>query len=325
MQPNPFLIRHQFDDIDDFSQTARAWNLNIDQLEPGKFKADLLQFGTSDVMVAHADFYPGTYQRGEPPAGLNTFAILADPLCHLTWRRKKIPANAVMAFPPGAELDAVSQGGRFEIFTLSFTDELLADVCQSLGFREEKKLLTAKGTIAVKPQVMNELRLFLHQISSELREVPTKLETASLTYELEFDLTRSLLTALSCSREKMPRRHFRMRDIALKRVEDYLEAFPNLPHTVRDICRVASVSERTLEYAFRERFGISPKSYLLAKRFNGVRRELNNCDPVSTTITNLATQWGFWHMSQFAADYKRLFGELPSETIGKKRLESRTI
>ena len=68
MQPNPFLIRHHFDDIDDFSQTARAWNLIIDQLERGKFKADLLQFGTRDVVIAHADFYPGTYQRGEPPA-----------------------------------------------------------------------------------------------------------------------------------------------------------------------------------------------------------------------------------------------------------------
>jgi AraC family ethanolamine operon transcriptional activator len=325
MQPNPFLIRHHFDDIDDFSQTARAWNLNIDQLERGKFKADLLQFGTRDIVIAHADFYPGTYQRGEPPAGLKTFAILADPLCHLTWRRKKIPANAVMAFPPGAELDAVSQRGKFEIFTLSFTDELLADVCQSLGFREEKKLLNTKGVIAVKAQVMNELRLFLHQISSELRERMVKIKILPRTYELEFNLARNLLTALSCSQEKMPRRHLRTRDIALKRVEDYLGAFPNLPHTVRDICRVASVSERTMEYAFRERFGIAPKSYLLALRLNGVRRELKNSATTFSTITDLATKWGFWHMSQFAADYKRLFGELPSETIRKNRFESRMI
>ena len=325
MQPNPFLIRHHFDDIDDFSQTARAWNLIIDQLERGKFKADLLQFGTRDVVIAHADFYPGTYQRGEPPAGLKTFAILADPLCHLTWRRKKIPANAVMAFPPGAELDAVSQRGKFEIFTLSFSDELLADVCQSLGFREEKKLLNTKGVIAVKAQVMNELRLFLHQISRVLREKMVKIKILPRTYELEFNLARNLLTALSCSQEKMPRRHLRTRDIALKRVEDYLEAFPNLPHTVRDICRVASVSERTMEYAFRERFGISPKSYLLAKRLNGVRRELKNGDPVSATITNLATQWGFWHMGQFAKDYRKFFGELPSETIGKKKLKSQRV
>jgi AraC family ethanolamine operon transcriptional activator len=323
MQSNFFLIKHQFQDIDDFAQTARAWNLNINQLERGSFKGDLLQFGTGNVMVAHAEFYPGTYQRGEPPQGLRTFGILADPLSHLTWRHKMIPANAVMAFPPGTELDAVSQGGRFEVFTLSFSDELLADISQSVGFLDVEKLLNGNDVIAVKPQAMTELLRNLHRISRELREVPTKLEIASLTYELEFDLTRNLLTALSCSRDKMPQPTMRMRDVALKRVEDYLEEFPHTPHTVRDICQVASVSARTLEYAFRERFGIPPKSFLLALRLNGVRRELKDVDTISTTITDLATRWGFWHMSQFAADYRRFFGELPSATFGKTKLISR--
>jgi len=70
-----------------------------------------------------------------------------------------------------------------------------------------------------------------------------------------------------------------------------------------------------LQYAFRKRFGMPPKSYLLAMRLNGVRRGLKNADTTSSTITDLATQWGLWHMSQFAADYRRLFGELPSETM----------
>jgi AraC family ethanolamine operon transcriptional activator len=32
-------------------------------------------------------------------------------------------------------------------------------------------------------------------------------------------------------------------------------------------------------------------------------------------INEIANRWGFWHMSQFAADYRRFFGELPSETL----------
>ena len=64
MQPEHFIIRHRFQDVDDFAQTARAWDLNIKQLERGRFKGDLLQFGTGNVMVAQAEFYPGTYQQG---------------------------------------------------------------------------------------------------------------------------------------------------------------------------------------------------------------------------------------------------------------------
>ncbi len=323
MQPHKYLIQHQFQDVDDFAQTTRAWNLDIHQLERGSFKGDLLQFGTGNTMVSHAEIYPDTYQRGEPPQGLRTFCVLADPLSHVNWRHKKVSANAVMAFPPGTELDVVSQGGKLEVFTLSFSDEILAVVSESVGFHNVDKLLNGKDVIAVKPQVMTELRRFLHRIRRRLKDVPTILETASLNDELEFDMTRNLLATLSCSRAKMPQPSKRMRDIALKRVEDFLIAFPHSPHTVRDICQVASVSERTLEYAFKERFGISPKSFLLVLRLNGVRRLLKDANTISTTITDLASRWGFWHMSQFAADYRRFFGELPSATFKKTRLLNR--
>jgi AraC family ethanolamine operon transcriptional activator len=32
-------------------------------------------------------------------------------------------------------------------------------------------------------------------------------------------------------------------------------------------------------------------------------------------IGDVAARWGFWHFSQFSADYRRMFGELPSETL----------
>jgi AraC family ethanolamine operon transcriptional activator len=31
-------------------------------------------------------------------------------------------------------------------------------------------------------------------------------------------------------------------------------------------------------------------------------------------LNSFANNWGFWHMDRFAADYRRQFGELPSET-----------
>jgi AraC family ethanolamine operon transcriptional activator len=84
--------------------------------------------------------------------------------------------------------------------------------------------------------------------------------------------------------------------------------------TVQDLCRVTGVSIRTLEYVFLERFGVSPKEYLKAHRLNGVRRELRRAHAAAIRISDVANRWGFWHMGQFAADYRRLFGELPSET-----------
>jgi AraC family ethanolamine operon transcriptional activator len=318
MRPEYFTIRRHFRDFDEFSQTAHAWNLNIHQLGRGRFDGDLFQFGTVFAQVAYAAFHPDTHQQGEPPQGLRTLGILSDPSSHLIWRRKTIPANAVMVFPLGAELDAVSIGGRLEVLTLSFSDELLAGISRLAGFLDLKQMLNGEDVIAVSPQAITEIRRFLHQICRELQKNPAKIENLSLRYELEFELPRKLLAALSGSRQIIPKPNVRARDLALTRIEDYLAEFPNDPHTVRDLCQVANVSERNLQYAFRERFGISPKSYLMALRLNGVRRDLRRADPASTRITDLAIKWGFWHMSQFAADYRRFFGELPSNTINLK-------
>ena len=109
MRPEYFLIRHHFRDFDEFTQATHAWNLNIRQLGRGNFDGDLLQFGNGDIQAAYAAFRPDTYQKGEPPQGLRTLCILSDPSSHLIWRRKTIPSNAVMAFPSGAELDAVTR------------------------------------------------------------------------------------------------------------------------------------------------------------------------------------------------------------------------
>jgi AraC family ethanolamine operon transcriptional activator len=81
---------------------------------------------------------------------------------------------------------------------------------------------------------------------------------------------------------------------------------------------MVGVSRRTLEYAFQERFGLSPKAYMLARRLGEVRAELRQ-DDGELSITRIANQWGFDHLSRFAAFYRRQFGELPSETISAGR------
>ncbi len=96
---------------------------------------------------------------------------------------------------------------------------------------------------------------------------------------------------------------------------EFVRANEGRPITVRELCREVRVSWRTLEYAFRERFDMTPKAYLKTVRLNGVRSELRNSDSADTKVAEVAGRWGFWHIGQMAADYRQMFRELPSETL----------
>jgi AraC family ethanolamine operon transcriptional activator len=223
----------------------------------------------------------------------------------------------MMAFPRGGESDAVSRGGRFGVFTLSFSEELLTELCQLAELPGLEELLGGSDVVEAEHSRIQGLRCFLYRICRKLTKCPSIQKDLSLRQELEFELPLKILKALSFSRTLKQRSSSRSRDRALKQIQDFLDAYPHDPHTVRDLCRIAQVSERTLQYAFVERFGISPKSYLLRLRLDGVRKELRKSHRSLTMISNLAGHWGFWHMGQFATDYRKLFGELPSETLGK--------
>ncbi len=86
--------------------------------------------------------------------------------------------------------------------------------------------------------------------------------------------------------------------------------------TVSALCRTAKASERTLHYAFTERFGMPPAHYMKVHRLNGARNDLC-CEP-PMKVGDAANKWGFWHLGQFAKDYENLFGELPSDTLRRR-------
>ena len=55
-------------------------------------------------------------------------------------------------------------------------------------------------------------------------------------------------------------------------------------------------------------------AYFRAFRLNAVRQELKTA-PDTATVHEIAQRWGFWHIGEFAAAYRLLFGELPSQTL----------
>lgn len=100
----------------------------------------------------------------------------------------------------------------------------------------------------------------------------------------------------------------------VKRSQQLVLGDPERPYTVLDLCTELRVCRRTLQKSFVEVTGQAPSLYLRCVRLAGVRRLLRQGSTDPMTIQEAAGRWGFFHMGSFASDYRRLFGERPSQT-----------
>lgn len=103
------------------------------------------------------------------------------------------------------------------------------------------------------------------------------------------------------------------RDTVARAVE-YLREHAGDAITVQDAAGAVHVSTRGLHAAFVRELGEPPSETLRRIRLEGARAELLAA-PSTASAAAIATRWGFAHRSRFAAEYRRAYGELPSETL----------
>jgi AraC-like DNA-binding protein len=106
-------------------------------------------------------------------------------------------------------------------------------------------------------------------------------------------------------------------EMHFRRARDYMAARLGHPLYLDDLCMACGLSRRGLQQLFREKTGISPMAYLSLRRLQGARQDLK-AGVGWGGVKAVALNWGFWHLGRFAAEYRRVFGELPSVTAGKR-------
>lgn len=311
-QTGPILLNRSFDDFDELAVEARHWDLDLRQLDRGSFDGELLQAISGRTLFTEARFGRTLEQRGASPLGMRTLAIPARAEVRFKWRRHAISGNDILVFPQNGELESISQSD-FHVFIISLPESSLQKFVEVVDAPKVVPLLQSE-TVTCSPLKMRILRRTLRGLAHAAKQDSSLLNHANVLHELEYEIPSLFVEAMYRSTSFARRLPSRRRDFAVKQAVSHISQNIDEPLTVRDICHAASVSERTLQYAFMEHFGVTPKAYLRASRLNGVRRDLKTAKP-NARINDIAYRWGFWHLSQFAVDYRRQFGELPSRTL----------
>lgn len=166
-----------------------------------------------------------------------------------------------------------------------------------------------------------------HQLLHALSETERTADKAPGRAAAVADTLSVLMNAVRESQASTPDRHGGRPQVSRARVVArtlaLLDARAGEPVTIEDLCQATEVSERTLRAVFHEFFGVGPIRLLKVRQLREIHTALLRADPQCDTVTRIAARFGIWDFSQFARNYKALFGESPSKTLRFQRTESR--
>lgn len=147
------------------------------------------------------------------------------------------------------------------------------------------------------------------------KTTPDILTFPELARALEYELIHLMIRCLAEGNSFGMTTGARHHHLIITRFEGFLEANPERPMYLTEICAAIGVAERTLRAACEEHLGMGPVRYLSLRRMHLVRRALLRADPATMTVTRLAIDHGFWELGRFSVTYRALFGESPSESL----------
>jgi AraC-like DNA-binding protein len=198
--------------------------------------------------------------------------------------------------------------------SVALTHEGLAAAGEVLIGRE----LTAPAvTQRIRPPPHRHLRLLnLHKALTILAETaPDVLAKPEVARAIEQGLLEAMIACVAPGDTADTRSAHHHHEGVMRRLEEFLEA--NLDKTIYlpELCKVVAVPYSTLRNYCQELLGMSPKRYLWLRRMHLARRALHAADPVTSTVTEVATNYGFWELGRFSVAYRSQFGESPSASL----------
>jgi len=163
------------------------------------------------------------------------------------------------------------------------------------------------------------LRRFARLAVAELKRLDTILRDPMTAQAFrEFLMAALLLRHPHNYSEQLRRLERPLTPRDIKRAIDYIEANLGGAIGLPEIAAAAGVPGRTLLQHFREFKGTSPMRYLRTARYERVREALRRAEP-EESVTEIAGRWGFGHLGRFSVEYRRRFGEPPSQTLRRRK------
>jgi len=299
----PSCAYTSFTDPDQYSAAVRA----------AEVKLTVTKRGGSHATLMRADLHALWLQEGQesfsrighialtPTRAIAMFTQTGSAPLH--WSGREAPPGALIVAGLGEEVYQRCVGPTHWA-SLSLPPETFAELGCTLNGIDPQAASSHK--LAPPPAPMRRLGWLHGQVARLARETPWLLAQNECARTLEQAMIHALMACLAGEGPREDATARRRGAAIVARLETILEAAPNHPLHVPEICMALGVSERILQTHCMAHLGVGPKRYLLLRRLHMAHRLLRAADPGRESVTKIATGCGFWELGRFAVVYRHL-------------------
>ena len=236
-------------------------------------------------------------------------------LCELRRNRRELTLEAgkFIAINPNGPAQT-RMHGDYTHFTIKIPGQYLRQtIAVELGFAPSDPVLFDLAPVSLSDNhhgLMSLVRLIWGDLSSSHPQL--------MTLRTGLHLERALLSSILATFEHNYSSQLHARGKVLlphyiRKTIKFIEQHASEPLDLPDLVAASGVSTRSLHSSFRRFLATSPMAYLRTHRLNLARRQLSRADENGRSVTDIAFECGFTHLSKFASDFRLRFGVLPSQ------------
>ena len=283
--------------------------LVADFLSPQKEPTIVEQFQTAGWTLDFQEAHVKARLFAPLPEGWAALGLMRSPAAS-SWCGVAAGQGVLVCNPPGEPIDGWITPG-FTCLSVNVPSAVW-EQCRALA-GIERSGFDRFAAFHLAPTIYAAIERQLLAARHLLRAAATEPDLAALAAREASDFAVRMVTGAweLSGKSELPCDSFRNRMRLARRAEAWMREHLSETVQVPDVCLALRVSRRELEYAFRTAFDQSPRDFLQALRLNAIRRVLHR---TGLSITQAAFDHGVTHMSRFAANYRALFGETPSQT-----------
>ncbi|HEX2889292.1 helix-turn-helix domain-containing protein [Vineibacter terrae] len=311
------ISRQSFQDFGHYREGLRCWHTEAYQISRGPLNLQFDCLDTAHLVLSHLRYDRAASIQSRRDASYCSLSIHFSPK---VWCGMQLPATGSLTIVSGRETHVVSHE-PFDAINITVSRDMLASWEDPVSRLAEWDRPPDQSILPFNQNALDAFRAWTESLFATPMMPASRHEKALWTdalvervkwHLLQIIGQRTAATAVSALHQVA------RYDLVLAAL-GLLQQRQEHRFTVRELASTLGVSSRALQYAFGCVLGMTPLQYLLAERLNQARHRLWDKTAGFGSITEIAFDYKFENLSRFCSQYKRLFGERPSDTLRAAR------